>query len=118
VVKIDFARALLESNQPDGPTCEAVRNLEQAAQTESGASTCGACWRQAMPAQPSRYDLAGTRRDGDHRGNARAQSHAAAARQLQQATPAWQRAQDIKAYINSRPPQELNLSGATCVPSS
>jgi len=39
------------------------------------------------------------------RGNrAEAQSHAAAAeRQLQAGTPAWQRAQDIKAYINSRP---------------
>ena len=39
------------------------------------------------------------------RGNrAEAQSHAAAAeRQLQSGTPAWQRAEDIKAYINSRP---------------
>ena len=39
------------------------------------------------------------------RGNrAEAQAHAAAAeRQLPAGTPAWQRAQDIKAYINSRP---------------
>jgi predicted Zn-dependent protease len=35
---------------------------------------------------------------------AEAQSHAAAAeRQLQAGSPSWQRAQDIKAYINSRP---------------
>jgi predicted Zn-dependent protease len=35
---------------------------------------------------------------------AEAQAHAAAAeRALQPGTPAWQRAQDIKAYINSRP---------------
>jgi predicted Zn-dependent protease len=34
---------------------------------------------------------------------AEAQSHAAAAeRNLQPGTPAWQRAQDIKAYINTR----------------
>eukprot|EP01036_Dinobryon_divergens_P005790 gene5790-7671_t len=33
-----------------------------------------------------------------------AQTHAeAAARQLTAGTPAWQRAQDLKAYINSRP---------------
>jgi predicted Zn-dependent protease len=33
-----------------------------------------------------------------------AQSHAAAAeRGLQPGTPAWQRAQDIKAYISTRP---------------
>jgi predicted Zn-dependent protease len=33
-----------------------------------------------------------------------AQAHAdAAVRQLQSGTPSWQRAQDIKAYINSRP---------------
>ena len=32
------------------------------------------------------------------------QSHAdAAVRQLPAGTPAWQRAQDLKAYINSRP---------------
>ena len=37
-----------------------------------------------------------------------AQAHAAAAeRQLPAGTPAWQRAQDIKAYINSRPRREL-----------
>ena len=35
---------------------------------------------------------------------AEAQSHAATAeRSLQPGTPAWQRAQDIKAYINTRP---------------
>jgi predicted Zn-dependent protease len=35
---------------------------------------------------------------------AEAQAHAdAASRQLQSGTPAWQRAQDIKAYINTRP---------------
>ena len=34
---------------------------------------------------------------------AEAQAHAdAAERQLQPGTPAWQRAQDIKAYINTR----------------
>ena len=35
---------------------------------------------------------------------AEAQAHAdAATHQLQAGTPAWQRAQDIKAYINTRP---------------
>ena len=35
---------------------------------------------------------------------AEAQAHAdAATHQLQSGTPAWQRAQDIKAYINTRP---------------
>jgi predicted Zn-dependent protease len=35
---------------------------------------------------------------------AEAQAHAeAASRQLPAGTPSWQRAQDLKAYINSRP---------------
>jgi len=105
IVKVDFGRALLESNQPDAVP-EAVRNLEQAAQTESGSFEL---WRLLASAysklnNPGMTSLARAEMAIIRGNRAEAQSHAAAAeRQLQAGTPAWQRAQDIKAYINSRP---------------
>jgi len=56
-------------------------------------------------AQQSRYDILARAEMAILRGQrAEAQAHAdAAVRQLQSGTPAWQRAQDIKAYINTRP---------------
>ncbi len=105
VVKIDFARALLESNQPDADR-EAVRNLEQAAQTESGSFDL---WRLLASGysklnNPGMTSLARAEMAIIRGNRAEAQSHAAAAeRQLTAGTPAWQRAQDIKAYISTRP---------------
>ena len=105
VVKVDFARALLETNQPDNDR-EAVRNLEQAAQTESGSFDL---WRllsvgYARANNPGMTSLARAEMAIIRGNRSEAISHAAAAdRQLQAGTPAWQRAQDIKAYINSRP---------------
>jgi predicted Zn-dependent protease len=105
VVKIDFARALLESNNTENDR-EAVRNLEMAAQTESGSFDL---WR-LMASGYSRLNNPGMTSLARAemailRGNrSEAQAHAAAAeRQLQAGTPAWQRAQDIKAYISTRP---------------
>jgi predicted Zn-dependent protease len=105
IVKVDFARALLETNKPENDR-EAVRNLELARQTESDNFDL---WR-LMAAGYSRLNDPGMTSLARAemaiiRGNrAEAQAHAATAeRQLRQGTPAWQRAQDIKAYINSRP---------------
>jgi predicted Zn-dependent protease len=105
ILKIDFARALLETNNPENDR-EAVRNLELAAQTESGSFDL---WR-LMASGYSRLNnhgmtsLARAEMAILRGQRAEAQAHAAAAeRQLQAGTPAWQRAQDIKAYINSRP---------------
>ena len=105
IIKIDFARALLETNKPENDR-EAVRNLELAAQTESGSFEL---WRLEAAAY-SKLGNAGltslARAEmGILRGNrAEATAHATAAeRQLQPGTPAWQRAQDIKAFIQSRP---------------
>ena len=105
IVKIDFGRALLETNKPDNDR-EAVRNLELAAQTESGSFDL---WRlmavgYARLNNPGMTSLARAEMAILRGNRAEAQAHAAAAeRQLQAGTPAWQRAQDIKAYINSRP---------------
>jgi predicted Zn-dependent protease len=105
ILKIDYARALLETNKPENDR-EAVRNLELAAQTESGSFDL---WRlsaagysklnnQGMTSL-ARAEMAVIRGQ-----RAEAQAHAASAeRQLPQGTPAWQRAQDLKAYIDSRP---------------
>jgi predicted Zn-dependent protease len=105
IVKIDLARALLETNKPDNDR-EAVRNLELASQAESGSYEL---WR-LMATGYARLDnhgmtsLARAEMAIIRGQRAEAQSHAAAAeRQLQAGSPAWQRAQDIKAYINSRP---------------
>jgi len=105
IVKIDFARALLETNQPDADR-EAVRNLEQAQQTESGSYEM---WRLSASGyaklnNPGMTSLARAEMAIIRGNRSEAQAHAAAAeRQLQAGTPAWQRAQDIKAYISSRP---------------
>ncbi len=105
IVKVDLARALLETNKPDNDR-EAVRNLELASQAESGSYEL---WR-LMATGYARLDnhgmtsLARAEMAIIRGQRAEAQSHAAAAeRQLQAGSPAWQRAQDIKAYINSRP---------------
>lgn len=105
ILKIDLARALIETNKPENDQ-EAIRNLELARHSESGSFEM---WRlmatvysrQNNPGMTSlaRAEMAIMRGDRNE-----AISHAAAAdRQLQKGTPAWQRAQDIKAYIDSRP---------------
>jgi len=105
IVKVDFARALLETNKPDDDR-EAVRNLELASQTESGSFDL---WRLMAAGysklnNPGMTSLARAEMAIIRGNRAEAQAHAATAeRQLQQGTPAWQRAQDIKAYISSRP---------------
>lgn len=105
ILKIDFARALLDVNTPDNDR-EAMRNLDLAMQQEadnfelwrlmaSGYSKLG---NQGMTSL-ARAEMASLRGQ-----RAEAQSHAeTASRQLTPGTPAWQRAQDLKAYINSRP---------------
>ncbi len=106
IIKVDFARVLIEANKPDYDR-EAIRNLELAAtQDESGNFDL---WRleAAAYSRMSNQGMTSLARAemAVLRGNrAEAQSHAAAAvRALPQGTPAWQRAQDLKAYINSRP---------------
>ena len=105
IIKIDFARALLDTNTPDNDR-EAVRNLELARQQESGTFDL---WRLMASGYSKLNDQGMTSLARAEmailRGQrAEAQSHAdAALRQLPSGTPAWQRAQDIKAYINTRP---------------
>lgn len=105
IVKVDFARALLETNKPENDR-EAVRNLELARQTESDNFDL---WRLMAAGysklnNPGMTSLARAEMAIIRGNRAEAQAHAATAeRQLRQGTPAWQRAQDIKAYINSRP---------------
>ncbi len=105
ILKIDYARALLETDKPENDR-EAVRNLELAAQTESGSFDL---WRLSAAGyaklnNPGMTSLARAEMAILRGQRAEAQAHAASAeRQLQPGTPAWQRAQDLKAYINSRP---------------
>jgi predicted Zn-dependent protease len=105
IIKIDYARALLDTSNPDNDR-EAVRNLELAAQQESGTFDL---WRLMAAGysklnNPGMTSLARAEMAILRGQRAEAQAHAdAAVRQLQSGTPAWQRAQDIKAYINSRP---------------
>ena len=105
IIKIDFARALLDTNSPDNDR-EAVRNLEQAAQQESGSFEL---WRLMAAGysklnNPGMTSLARAEMAALRGQRSEAQSHAdSAMRHLQSGTPAWQRAQDIKAYINTRP---------------
>lgn len=105
ILKIDLARALLDVNNPDNIR-EAMRNLDLASQRESGnfelwrlmASGYSQLNDQGMTSL-ARAEMAALRGQ-----RAEAQAHAeAASRQLTAGTPAWQRAQDLKAYINSRP---------------
>ena len=83
-----------------------MRNLELARLQESGSFEL---WRLTASAysklnNPGMTSLARAEMAALRGQRAEAQSHAeAAARQLQAGTPAWQRAQDLKAYINSRP---------------
>ncbi len=105
LLKIDLARALLDTNNAENDR-EALRNLELAVQQESGSFEL---WR-LMAAGYSKQNNAGMTSLARAemailRGQrAEAQSHAATAeRSLPPGTPAWQRAQDIKAYIDSRP---------------
>ncbi len=105
LLKIDLARALLDTNNADNDR-EALRNLELAVQTESGSFEL---WR-LMAAGYSKQNNAGMTSLARAemailRGQrSEAQSHAATAeRSLPPGTPAWHRAQDIKAYIDSRP---------------
>jgi predicted Zn-dependent protease len=104
VIKIDFARALLATNNPDNDR-EAVRNLELASQQESGTFEL---WRSMAEGysrlnNPGMVSLARAEMAILRGQRSEAQAHAdAAVRQLQSGTPAWQRAQDIKAYISTR----------------
>lgn len=105
IVKIDYARALLDTNSLENDR-EAVRNLELAVQQESGNFDL---WRLMASGysklnNPGMTSLARAEMAAIRGQRSEAQSHAeAAARNLQSGTPAWQRAQDLKAFINSRP---------------
>ena len=105
ILKVEFANALIETHVPANDA-EAVRNLEIARQTESGSFEL---WR-LMATGYSRLNnegmtsLARAEMSILRGERAEAQAHAAAAvRQLPPGTPAWQRAKDIQAYIDSRP---------------
>ncbi len=105
ILKIDLARALLDVNTPDNDR-EAVRNLELATQQEAGSFEL---WRLMASGysklnNPGMTSLARAEMAALRGQRSEAQTHAeAASRQLTAGTPAWQRAQDLKAYINSRP---------------
>ena len=105
ILKIDLARALLDVNSP-GNDREAVRNLDLAMQQESGNFEL---WRLMASGysklnDPGMTSLARAEMAALRGQRSEAQTHAeAAVRQLTAGTPAWQRAQDLKAYINSRP---------------
>lgn len=105
ILKIDLARSLLDTNNPENDR-EAIRNLELAVQQEAGSFELWRLMASAYSKQNNagmtslaRAEMAVLRGQ-----RAEAQAHAATAeRNLQPGTPAWQRAQDIKAYINTRP---------------
>ena len=105
IMKVDFARSLLEANKPENDQ-EAVRNLEIARQTESDSFEL---WRLMSVGYTRLHNngmtsLARAEMSILRGERSAAQAHAAAAvRELQPGTPAWQRAQDIKAYIDTRP---------------
>jgi predicted Zn-dependent protease len=105
LLKIDLARALLEANNPDNDR-EAVRNLELASQGEGESFEL---WRLLATAyarqnNPGMTSLARAEMAVLRGQRSEAQAHAGTAeRQLRPGTPAWQRAQDIKAYIATRP---------------
>ena len=106
IIKVDFARVLIESNKPENDR-EAIRNLELAAmQGESGNFEL---WRleAAAYSRMNNHGMTSLARAemAVLRGNrAEAQAHAAAAeRTLPRGSPAWQRAQDLTVYIDSRP---------------
>ncbi len=104
IIKIDFARALLSTNNTDNDR-EAVRNLELASQQEPDSFDL---WRMMAEGysklnNPGMVSLARAEMALLRGQRNEAISHAdAASRQLQSGTPAWQRAQDIRAYANTR----------------
>ncbi len=104
IIKVDFARTLLATNNPQNDR-EAVRNLELASQQEAGTFDL---WRMMAEGysrlnNPGMTSLARAEMALLRGQRAEAQAHAdAATHQLQPNTPAWQRAEDIKAYINTR----------------
>lgn len=106
IIKIDFARTLIETNKPDADR-EAVRNLDLA--TQQGESDSFELWRleatgYSRMGNEGMTSLARAEMAVARGQRAEAKAHAAAAiRQLPAGTPAWQRAQDIQAYISSRP---------------
>jgi predicted Zn-dependent protease len=106
IIKVDFARTLIETNKPEADR-EAVRNLDMAVQ--QGESDSFELWRLEGTAysrmgNEGMTSLARAEMAVIQGQRAEAQAHAAAAvRQLPPGTPAWQRAQDIQAYIKSRP---------------
>jgi predicted Zn-dependent protease len=83
-----------------------VRNLELASQQEPGSFDL---WRMMAEGysklnNPGMTSLARAEMAALRGNKSEAATHAdAATRQLQAGTPAWQRAQDLKAYINTRP---------------
>jgi predicted Zn-dependent protease len=104
VIKVDFARALIETNRPEADR-EAIRYLDIASQTETEnwdlwrleAAAYSRMGNEGMTslARAEMAVLKGQRSE--------AQAHAAAAtRQLPAGTPAWQRAQDIQSLARSR----------------
>jgi predicted Zn-dependent protease len=105
LLKLEFAGALLETDKPENSQ-EAVRNLELARQSESDSFEL---WRLTSVAyarlnNPGMTSLARAEMSVLRGERNEAQAHAAAAvRQLQPGTPAWQRAKDIQAYIDTRP---------------
>lgn len=105
ILKVEFAAALLETNNPTNDQ-EAVRNLEIARQSESDSLEL---WR-LMSIGYARLNNRGmtslARAEMAVLRGQRAEAQAMAdnaSRELKPGTPAWQRAQDIKAYIDSRP---------------
>jgi len=105
ILKTEFAAALLETNNPANDQ-EAVRNLEIARQSESDSLEL---WR-LMSIGYARLNNRGmtslARAEMAVLRGQRAEAQAmadSASRELKPGTPAWQRAQDIKAYIDSRP---------------
>jgi predicted Zn-dependent protease len=104
LMKIDFARTLLATNNPDNDR-EAVRNLELAVQQESDSFDL---WRMTAEGYSRLGDAGMTSLARAEMALLRGQRSEAAVHatsalhQLPSGTPAWQRAQDIKAYINTR----------------
>ncbi len=104
VIKVDFARALVETNKPDADR-EAIRNLDIASQEENDnwdlwrleATAYSRMGNEGMTSL-ARAEMALLRGQ-----KSEARAHAAAAiHQLPAGTPAWQRAQDIQSVISSR----------------
>jgi predicted Zn-dependent protease len=105
ILKVEFAAALLETHNATNDQ-EAVRNLEIARQSESDSLEL---WR-LMSIGYARLNNRGmtslARAEMAVLRGQRAEAQAladGAIRELKPGTPAWQRAQDIKAYIDSRP---------------